>query len=79
MLTGRGEALSAARKMLRGFAGAPDARRHAQTLYSEVARADGWSKTEQDQIIAMGIWLQSRPGLGELKVRCEQLITHLSQ
>ena len=77
-MTGRGLALSAARKMLRGFAGAPDVRRHAQNLYSEIARADGWSQAEQDQIIAMGVWLQSRPGLGELKPRCEQLLARLA-
>lgn len=77
-MTSRGEALFAARKMLRGFAGAPDARRHAQSLYSEIARADGWSKAEQDDIIAMGVWLQGRPGLGELKPRFEQLVTRLA-
>ena len=77
-MTSRGEAMSAAKKMLRGFAGAPDARRHAQTLYSEIARADGWSKAEQDLIVAMGAWLQSRPSLGELKPRCEQLLARLA-
>jgi hypothetical protein len=52
---GRGEAIAAARKMLRGFASSPDVRRHAQSLYSEIARADGWSQAEQDQIVAMGV------------------------
>lgn len=76
-MTSRGEALAAVRKMLRGFAGAPDARRHAQSLYSELVRAEGWSKAEQDLIVAMGVWLQGRPGLGELKPRCEQLVGRL--
>jgi hypothetical protein len=74
---GRGEAMSAARKLLRGFSGAPDVRRHAQTLYSEIARADGWSKAEQEQIIALGVWLQGRPSLGDLRPRCEQLLARL--
>jgi hypothetical protein len=77
-VTGRGEAISAARKMLRGFAGSPDVRRHAQSLYSEIARADGWPQAEQDQIVAMGVWLQSRPSLGDLKPRCEQLLARLT-
>lgn len=76
-MTSRAEALSVVRRMLRGFAGAPDARRHAQSLYSELVRAEGWSRGEQDLIVALGVWLQGRPSLSELKPRCEQLVGRL--
>jgi hypothetical protein len=75
--TSRSGALNVARKLLRGFAGAPDARRHAQTLYSELAHADGWSPMEEKAILALGAWLQTRPGLGELKAGCEKTLAQL--
>jgi hypothetical protein len=77
MMTIRGEAIAAARRLLRGFAGAPDQRRHAQLLYSELSHAEGWSKKEQDLITGLGLWLQERPILAELKPRCEQVLTKL--
>lgn len=70
----RGEAVTNARRMLRGFAGAPDVRRHAQKLFSELTHADGWSTAEQAAIAAHGLWLQGRPSLAELKPRCEKLL-----
>lgn len=73
----RGEALANARKLLRGFAGAPDPRRHAQKLFSELAHADGWSGAEQPIILGFGAWLQTRPNIAELKPRCEQVLAKL--
>lgn len=70
----RGEAVTNTRRMLRGFAGAPDARRHAQKLFSELTHADGWSAAEQAAITAFGLWLQERPSLAELKPHCERLL-----
>lgn len=73
----RGEAYANARKMLRGFAGAPDPRRHAQKLFSELAHGEGWTASEEAAITALGQWLQGRPNLGELKSHCEGVLAKL--
>ncbi|MDP3746694.1 MAG: hypothetical protein Q8Q88_06550 [Phenylobacterium sp.] len=70
----RHEALNAARKMLRGFSGAPDPRQQAHRLYSELAHAAGWSRAEEAEIIAFGAWLQSRPALLQLRPSCTVLL-----
>jgi hypothetical protein len=77
MPTSRSGALDAARKLLRGFAGAPDPRRHAQTLYSELTHAEGWSAAEEEMILSLGAWLRARPNLAELKVGCEKTLAKL--
>lgn len=76
-MTGRLEALGAARKLLRGFSGAPDPRRHAQTIYSGLARSEGWSAAEEAAILELGQWLQTRPGIGDLKPGFERLLAKL--
>jgi hypothetical protein len=77
MPTSRSGALDAARKLLRGFASAPDPRRHAQALYSELTHAEGWSAAEEQAILSLGAWLQARPNLGDLKLRCEKTLAEL--
>jgi hypothetical protein len=77
MLISRGEVLAAARKLLRTFASAPEPRRQAQSIYSELAHGDGWTPGEREAIDALGAWLHGLPQLGELKLRCEQLLTAL--
>ncbi|WP_165832357.1 hypothetical protein [Caulobacter radicis] len=74
----RSEALGAARRLMRGFAGAPDPRRHAQQFYGVLVHADGWSKTEQALIVSLGAWLNQRPSVGELKPRCEVTLEQLA-
>lgn len=76
--TSRSEALGAARRLMRGFAGAPDPRRHAQQLYGVLVHAEGWSKAEQGLIVALGTWLSQRPNVGELKPRCEAALGQLA-
>ncbi len=73
----RGEAVAVGKRLLRGFAGAPDPRRHAQTLYAELARAEGWSENELDLINGLGAWLKARPSVAELKPRCEHVMAAL--
>jgi hypothetical protein len=73
----RGEALQVARKMLRGFPGAPDPRRHAHRLYSELVHAEGWSTREEAAIVALGAWLDERPNHDLLKPRCADLLGRL--
>jgi hypothetical protein len=74
---GRSEALAAARKLLRGFSAAPDARQHAHKLHSELARAHGWSPAEEARILALGAWLQTRPDLTLLKSQCSAILAKL--
>lgn len=74
----RSEALGAARRLMRGFAGAPDPRRHAQQFYGVLVHAEGWSKLEQDLIVALGIWLAERPNVNELKKRCDETLQQLT-
>lgn len=75
--SGRNEALAAARKLVRGFAGTPDPRKHAHRIFSELAHADGWTPQEQALVAELGAWLQGRPNLGELKTRCEATLARL--
>lgn len=67
-----------ARRLLRGYASAPDPRRHVQQLHSALTHGEGWSSSHQAEILAFGAWLQSHPNLGELKPRCEALLGKLS-
>ena len=77
MLISRGEVLATARKLLRTFASAPEPRRQAQSIYSELVHGDGWTPREREAIEARGAWLQGLPRLAELKLRCEQVLTAL--
>ena len=76
--TSRPESLSAARRLLRGFAGAPDTRRQAQQFYSVLIHGEGWSRAEQELIVSLGTWLGERPGLNELKKRCDEIFDKLT-
>lgn len=73
----REEALYSARKLLRGFAAAPDPRQHAQRLYGDLSRAVGWSAREEAEISALGAWLQTRPAHVALKPRCAAVLAQL--
>jgi hypothetical protein len=76
--TTRAEALTTARRLLRGYASAPDPRRQVQSLYSAMVHGEGWAKHEETEILAFGVWLQGHPTLGELKPRCEALLNKLA-
>jgi hypothetical protein len=75
--TTRAEALVTARRLLRGYASAPDPRRQIQSLYSAMVHGEGWAAREEAEILAFGAWLQGHPSLGELKPRCEALLAKL--
>lgn len=75
--TNRTEALITARRLLRGYASAPDPRRQIQQFYSALAHGEGWSTHHEADILAFGTWLQAHPSLGELKPRCEALLGKL--
>jgi len=76
--TTRAEALVTARRLLRGYASAPDPRRQVQQLYSALVHGQGWAPSHEAQILEFGAWLQGHPNLGELKPRCEGLLNKLT-
>jgi hypothetical protein len=61
----RRQALVDARKLLRTFAAAPDARRCAQAIMSELRRADGWSPEEHRAIEAVDAWIRTLPPVSD--------------
>ena len=75
--TTRAEALVTARRLLRGYARAPDPRRQIQQLYSALIHGEGWTASHEAEILAFGAWFQAHPSLGELKPRCEGLLTKI--
>ena len=50
----------------------PQAR--AQTIFSELVRAEGWDQKAEKKIVAFGAWLASRPPPSALKPKCEELL-----
>lgn len=79
MSLSRNGALAASRQLLRTFASAPEPRRHARMIYSELAGVEGWTKAEQEEVDALGAWLQGRPSIGDLRPRCAQLVAKLAR
>ena len=77
MTVSRGEALAAAKKLLRTFNSAPEPQRQARLIYSQLSHADGLTARERDQIEKFGAWLQERPRLSDLKPSCERLLAKL--
>ena len=77
MSASRTEALAIGKKLLRTFDSAPEPRRQARAICSELARATGWSEGEQRQIEAFDAWLISLPSVSELKLRCAQVLANL--
>jgi hypothetical protein len=77
MASSRGEALQSANKLRRTLASAPDPRRQAQMIHSELRRAEGWSASEQRDIQVFGEWLATRPPLNALKSKAEDLLAGL--
>jgi hypothetical protein len=72
-------ALAAARRLLRTFASAPDPRRQARMIYSELASGEGWTRAQRREIDALGVWLGDDPAIGDLKPRCAGLLARLER
>jgi hypothetical protein len=70
-------ALAASRQLLRTFASAPEPRRQARMIYSELAAVEGWTTAEQKEIDALGAWLHSVPSIRDLKPRCAKVVAKL--
>ena len=73
----RQQALVDARKLVRTFASAPDSRRRAQAVISELKRADGWSVSARNAIAAADDWLATGPPMSGLEPRLRDLLTRL--
>jgi hypothetical protein len=76
--TTRQEAIAAARRLVRGFASAPEPRRQAQQIYGVLVHAEGWSPSQEALILELGAWMQGHPNLGDLKPRCEAVLGKLA-
>lgn len=75
----RVEALLSAKRLLRGLSAAPDPRRAALGVFAELVKAEGWTAPEQGAIADLGLWLQGRPALTELKPRLAKVLSCLRQ
>lgn len=71
-------ALSEARKLVRTFASAPDPRRRAQAVLSELKHAEGWPATARLRISEAEGWLGGAPSLASIEPRLRALLAALS-
>ncbi len=78
MTTSRTEGVANARKLLRTFASAPDARRRAQEFHQALARISNLTTAERTDVAALAEWLREHPSVGQLKTRCEGLLARFN-
>jgi hypothetical protein len=72
------EALAEARKLVRTFGSAPDARRRAQAIMSELKRADGWTAAARQEIDATDAWIRAGVSASALEPRLRALLARLA-
>lgn len=77
MTVSRFEGMASSKKLYRTLESAPDPHRRAQAIYSELIRAEGWARKDEEKILAFGAWLGTRPPPSALKDRCRQLFAAL--
>lgn len=75
----RHEAITAAKRLLRTLASAPDPRRRARSLHAELAAAADWTTADREMIASLGVWLQDNPPLDALRARCGDVLAKLEQ
>ena len=73
----RQQALVDARKLVRTFASAPDGRRRAHAVMSELRHAEGWNPAQARDIAAVEAWLQTHPPVSTLEARLRALLKGL--
>ena len=71
------ESLSAARRLLRTFPSAPDARRQARLIHRALAHG-AWPASRNDELEAFAAWLDGAPPIETLQARCAELVGALS-
>lgn len=74
----RQQSFVVARQLVRTFGSAPDPRRRAQTVLSELKRADDWSAEAQRGILAAEVWLQGTPAIPLIEPRLRELLGRLA-
>ena len=79
MTGSRQQSLADARKLMRTFASAPDPRRRAQAVISELRHGEGWPSAAQAAIAAADAWLQTSPSLSALEPRLRDLLVRLAK
>lgn len=75
----RRQALADARKLLRSFASAPDMRRRAAAVFSELRRAEDWSRAKAQAIADVDSWLRDTPSVVALEPRLRALLARLDR
>lgn len=75
----RQQALIVTRQLVRTFGSAPDPRRRAQAVMSELRRADDWSASGRQGIEAADAWLHTLPPVSALEPRLRELLTRLAK
>ncbi|MFC5343379.1 hypothetical protein ACETK8_20575 (plasmid) [Brevundimonas staleyi] len=78
MSASRTEAVADCRRMLRGFSGAPDPRRHGRRIASTLAAATGWTPEARREIEALAVWLSESPPENALRLRCQAVLDKLA-
>jgi hypothetical protein len=79
MSSSQHQALAEARKLVRTFTSAPDARRRAQAVMSELRHAEAWSVAAQGEIDAVETWLRIAPSASTLEARLRALLAALGE
>lgn len=79
MTGSRDQALADARKLLRGFGAAPDARRRAPAVLSALRQADDWNAAGRGQIKAADTWLRGSPSVTALEPQLRALLAALAK
>lgn len=74
----RQHALQEARKLVRTFGSAPDARGRASAVLSELKRAEGWSEPQRREIAAVEAWVRGGPSVTSLEAKLRALLATLS-
>lgn len=69
-------ALLVARRLVRTFSSAPDPRRRAREVHSELMRWN-WRPGQCKRIESFGRWVASNPPEGELRARCAVIIAEI--
>ncbi|MDZ4373349.1 MAG: hypothetical protein U1C74_18255 [Phenylobacterium sp.] len=77
MSASRQQALAEARKLVRTFGSAPDPRRRAQAILSELKHAGTWTPQAGQEIAQVDAWLQTAPSLTALEPRLRALLAKL--
>jgi hypothetical protein len=71
----KADLVKVARKLVRTFASAPEARRQARLIHATLLQGSPWPGSLQARLTGFGDWLESRPPVGELRLRCADLVS----